>query len=172
MNRFLVALLAVFLPGFGLSETVFSNLSTAERELLHAEIRSVLLAQPEIILRGENPAQDYSNEVAADLELIARNRETLFDPKLPGAGKSDAALKVALSVRAACDDCARAESDLRDLALSHDLRLFLIDAEKHPELVSALGIDAFPFYVMPEMMLRGYMPKQVLNRYLENRTGQ
>ncbi|UYV38842.1 hypothetical protein N4R57_07390 [Rhodobacteraceae bacterium D3-12] len=165
------------LPITAFCDTRFDALDAEERRILQAEIRAVLLASPEV-LQGPAPkatadlAPGYDAEISDDHALINTHQDALFAPTLPGVGKPDAALRIALLIGPNCPACARAEADLRDLAKTYDLRLFLVDTRSHPNLAKALGADTLPFYVMPRMMLRGHMPRPVLDRYLQNATGQ
>jgi hypothetical protein len=155
------------------ADTSFLNLSDAEREILGQTIRDVLVTTPGILrVPSARPAPDYAAKISNDQALIRRHHEALFSVRLPGAGPQTAKLKVALLTSPTCTGCARAEADLHDLANHHDLRVFVIDVTQHGALVESLGADTLPFYVLPQMMLRGQIPRVVLDRYLSDATGQ
>ena len=159
------------LPVTALAETDFTDLSAAERAALGAEIRAVLRAHPELAA-PEPPAASYGDEIAEDHALIAAHAKALFSAEADGFGPAGARLRIALFTDAHCPGCARARDTLKALARDHDLRVTLFDAQDDAALFEALGADALPFYVFPKMMLRGEMPAPVLERYLENGTGQ
>lgn len=175
----LVAALGACFAAPGSAQTRFSALTDAERAILHAEIRAVLLANPELAApalgRGASnvapripPQNIYTDAVENDLARIKSHAAALFDPDLPGFGPVSATRTLALFTRANCPDCALAESDLRQLAQTHDLRVTLIDFDAHSDLAHALELDMAPSYVLPEMMLRGHIPPIVLERYFKN----
>ncbi|MDQ2092547.1 glutaredoxin family protein [Rhodalgimonas zhirmunskyi] len=158
------------------AETNFTALSSAERAIFRAEIRAVLMDNPELAI-PDRPAsvQDaplYEDDIASDLKLIAENRAALFSPSLPGFGPDDAPQTLALFIGPDCPTCDAAEAELRDLAARHDVRVSLIDVTDHADLARRMTAEELPFYVLPKMMLRGHMPAPVLERYLSQGTGQ
>ncbi len=139
-----------------MAETDFKALSEGERLLLGAEVRAVLLAHPEIVEKAMNPAPSlYSEAIASDLAMIKAHREQLF-------GSADLALIVAPD----CEGCARAQAELAALAAAFGLTVNTLDMGQVRNLEQAMQIDTLPFYVLPDMMLRGAMPSVVLERYL------
>lgn len=149
------------------AETDFTDLTTTERAIFHAEIRESLLGLPDLANRIAPPPIDpYAGAVADDLARIEAQAERLFAKDLPGFGNPDASRTIALLTRSDCAACALAEADLRELAEPHDLRVTLIDMDANPDLAQALDLDLAPSYVLPDMMLRGHMPVIVLERYL------
>ncbi len=157
----------LFLASPAVGETDFSDLTPTERAIFHAEIREALLGLPDLVDRIAPPPIDpYAGAVADDLARIEAQAARLFANDLPGFGAPDATRTIALLTRSDCTDCALAESDLRELAESHDLRVTLIDMDANPDLAQVLGLDLVPSYVLPDMMLRGHIPAIVLQRYL------
>lgn len=147
--------IALALATPSLAETDFRALSGGERLLLGAEVRAVLLAHPEIIERALAPSL-YEDDIASDLALIRRHSDTLFDGH-----------DLALFVDDSCTDCARAEAELEELSRARGLRVNILSPDDTPAIVKDLQIDTLPFYVLPDVMLRGAMPAQVLARFLE-----
>lgn len=155
------------------AETDLFNLSHAERQVLGQAIREVLVLTPELLRRREpSIAAAYDAEIASDQALIRNHGAQLFSDALPGVGRETAALKIAFLSSPGCKGCAKAERELKELALRHDLRVYVIDVSQRSGLEESLGVDTLPFYVLPRMMLRGAMPQAVLDRYLSSRTGQ
>ncbi len=177
MKRFCVAAL-LFWTGPALAETDFRALTDAERQVLRAEIRAVILGNPSLINeligvpQATYPTPAYEEEIAADHALIARHADALFDGDLPGFGDPDASMKIALFIADECPDCQRAKEELLELSKGYNVKVMLIDRNAHGDLADALGVGDLPFYVMPRMMIQGHMPAPVLTRYLEDGTGQ
>jgi len=154
MMRFvLVAWVAFSAPA--LAETDMRALSDGERLLLGEEVRTVLLEHPEIVERALNPSL-YADHIASDLELIAAHAEALFGGK-----------DIALFIGKECPDCERAAAELSALSDARGLSVNTLTLEDNPDLRDALQIDTLPFYVLPELMLRGAMPAPVLERFLD-----
>lgn len=150
-----------------------SDLDPEDRAVLHDILVEVLADMPDLLAdprldpgMSERMPDPYAEAVAEDLAKIASHGEALFAPTLPGFGMPSAQQVVALFVQDGCTDCARAEADLRALALSHELRVTLIDLDRNGALAESLGLDTAPSYVFPDMMLRGHIPPIVLERYL------
>ena len=154
MRRLAVAT-ALLLAAPALAETDFRALSEGERLLLGAELRAVLRAHPEIVERALTPSL-YEDDIASDLALIARHADRLF------AGHD-----VALFVEDSCADCDRAAKELHDLARARGLSVNIVSRDAAPDIAEDLQIDTLPFYVLPEVMLRGAMPAHVLGRFLD-----
>ena len=154
------------------AETNFANLTQKERAIFHAEIRAVLLSNPDLLDVSASPPSFYEDDIASDLELIQKWSAALFDNTLPGFGSDTADQKIALFIGPNCEGCDRAKTELEALSASFDLRVTLFDRTRHAELADALAVDMLPFYVFPKMMLRGHIPQPVLERYLSNKTGQ
>jgi protein-disulfide isomerase len=140
----------------------------AERAALGAEIRALLLAEPEIAARALTPPSAFEEAVSADMERLTRLAPQLFDPAQAGFGAADAALRIAFFTADDCADCARAEADLRALAASHDLRVsvFSMADAAARDLAARLELTETPAYVLPDMMLQGHIPHVILERYL------
>ncbi|KPP85488.1 MAG: hypothetical protein HLUCCO07_00180 [Rhodobacteraceae bacterium HLUCCO07] len=176
--KLLLGIVVLLWPGVAMAETDFRALTDAERRILGAEIREVILENPSLVsglsltLQSPYPAPAYEEEIAADHALIARHADALFDDDLPGFGSPTADNIIALFTAEDCPACAEAERDLRSLSESYDLKVMLIDRGAHGDLADALEVGELPFYVMPRMMIQGHMPAPVLAGYLENGTGQ
>jgi hypothetical protein len=140
----------------------------AGRAALGAEIRALLLAEPEVVDRVLHPPTAYDEAVSDDLARLEQLAPQLFDPAGDGFGAADAAQRIALFVRDDCADCARAASDLRTLSAAHDLRVTLhdLDLAAAADLARTLGLTEAPAYVLPGMMLQGHIPPMLLERYL------
>ncbi|MDU8926445.1 thioredoxin family protein [Alisedimentitalea sp. MJ-SS2] len=154
------------------ADTDFTKLTDVERAIFHAEIRAVLSSVPELLERHEPTPSLYEDDIASDLELIRRWSGTLFDATLPGIGPENAEQRIALFIGPGCAHCNRAKRELEALSSQYNFRVGFLDTDTHAELARIMGADTLPFYVFPKMMLRGHMPKSVLERYLANRTGQ
>jgi hypothetical protein len=108
------------------------DLTPAERAAFGAEVRALLLAEPEIVGRALAPAQadpfeGFSDEAAADTALLADLAEALVaDPADWAEGPSDGTPLVAF-LPAACSDCGALLSDLRALAARQGARLVVKD---------------------------------------------
>ncbi|WP_108723459.1 thioredoxin domain-containing protein [Roseovarius salinarum] len=177
-RRLLIPVAAsVLAAGAAGAQSSFSDLDAAERAALHAEIRALLLDEPGLARpasRALDPPQPpraeeiYAEEIARDLGAISERRDRLFGAGLPGFGPADAARRIALFTRKDCPACARAEADLRAMARARPLRVTVLDMEANADLARDLGLDTAPSYVLPDMMLRGHIPKVVLRRYLDD----
>ena len=169
---FLIGLILIAPPG--LAETDLPPLSAGERAALGAEIRAVLNSSPALLsglsdqITAPVPQIGYQDEIERDLARLDARKAELFSAAHPGFGPMDAPQEIALFTRKDCPDCERAEAGLRELAEAGNLRVTLIDFDKHAGLAEALGLDMAPSYVLPDMMLRGEMPTIVLKRYLED----
>ncbi|MDD9708595.1 hypothetical protein PVW53_14215 [Seohaeicola sp. SP36] len=138
------------------------------RAALGAEIRALLLAEPEIVERALTPPSAFQEAVSADMDRLTQLAPRLFDPGRDGFGAADAALKIAFFTRDDCTDCAQAEADLRALVATYDLRVsvFSLSETEARDLAAALELTESPAYVLPDMMLQGHIPPVVLERYL------
>lgn len=141
------------------------------RTALGEAIRGVLIDTPSLLAPVRDPtpltgADLYADEATRDLDLLARVAPRLFAPDLPGFGAEGAIPSIAFFTQTDCLDCAMAEADLRDLAARLGLRVNIFDMTEDAALVTNLGLDMAPSYVLPDMMLRGAMPAIVLEKYL------
>jgi hypothetical protein len=160
-----VALLCLMAPALQ-AEPLFNM---AQRAALGAEIRAVLLDTPQIVDQALNPPSAYEEAVSADIDRLTALAPRLFDPAQNGFGAADATHRIALFVKDDCADCTKAVADLRALAQAHDLRVTLHrldDNGASAALAAQLDLSEAPSYALPEMMLQGYIPPVVLERYL------
>ena len=138
------------------------------RAALGAEIRALLLEEPQIIGRALAPPSPYEAAISDDMARLERLAPHLFDPSRDGFGPADATQHMALFVKPDCPDCRRAADDLRAMAQAHGLRvtLFRMDDAADAALAAELQLSDMPAYVLPRMMLQGHIPPVVLERYL------
>ncbi|MFD1508799.1 disulfide bond formation protein DsbA [Lacimonas salitolerans] len=139
------------------AQTDFTALTAAERAAFHAEIRAVLLADPNLVDRALAGPSPFADAVDSDLSAIDRHADTLFP--------DGAALAVFTSPD--CTDCDRALEELAALAQELGVSFTILDMVDHGDLAAALELDMAPSYVFPRMMVRGHVPPVVLRRYLE-----
>ena len=141
------------------ADTDIFNLTGPERTAFGAQVRALLLDEPELVQPVFAPpyAGAYDDNVRADTTLL----QDLETELLGGA-------EIAIFVGENCADCAAAVAELEDISMAsgttfthHDTRD--ADAAKLAEL---LEVDELPFYVMRDRILRGHMPAVVLTRYL------
>lgn len=139
----------------------------AERAALRAEIRAVLLDDPDIVDRVLNPPSAFEEAVDADIARLTSLSPRLFAADAEGFGPTDATLQIALFVRDDCAACAQAVEDLRALQARLDLRVTLHRMDgAGADLAVALELREAPSYVLPAMMIQGQMPPVVLEQYL------
>lgn len=154
-------LILLCLPVMAQAETDLTALTDAERNALGAEIRQLLLDEPELAKAafGPDPAQlaggQYAEDIANDLALLDRLAPQIF-PK-------DEALAV-----------------FYDPALMPDLpdqvaQIISSTPALHPMtrdqlttgLAAELGLDTLPFFITHDTMIRGDMPLALLPRYID-----
>ncbi|APE45406.1 hypothetical protein BOO69_09835 [Sulfitobacter alexandrii] len=145
-----------------MAETQLTDLTPAERSAFGAEIRALLLDEPEIVDSALNPpgpaAQEMARKIADDQALLAA-----LEPEiLKGA-------RIALFVGPECPTCTRASEELAALSAEYGVEFILHDMNDPAtaRLADQLGMNELPFYVLPGMILRGHMPPIVLPRYLD-----
>jgi hypothetical protein len=158
MRGIVLALAA--LPGAAIGDGL--GLTPADRAAFGAEVRALLLDEPEIVARALRGPDPYAAEIASDLALIADHADRLFDPAtahlLGDTGP------VAMAVFAPPDSATAAELD--DFARARGLRIALHPPAQNADLMQALTLDTVPSYVFPQIMVRGAVPPTVLDRYL------
>ncbi|SMX44809.1 hypothetical protein [Maliponia aquimaris] len=111
-------------------------------------------------------ADPYAEDIASDLARIAAE-DSLFDPSRTGFGP-DGVPVIAILTGPDCPDCAAALTALEALVTRLGVRAAVVDTA-HPEdaaIMTRLGLDTLPSYVMPDRLIRGDMPVLVLERYL------
>ena len=138
------------------AQTDFTDLNAAERAAFGAEIRALLLDQPDIVARALAGPSPYADAVESDLSVIEAQAARLFPKGEP----------LAILVRRDCPDCAAALDELR--ALTDELKndFHIVDLDSESGLSEALQIDTVPSYVLRNKMVRGHVPPVVLRRYL------
>jgi len=164
-----VGLLACAASSLALPAQADPLFDPAGRAVLGAEIRALLLDEPDLIDRIVNPPSAFAQAVSADISRLDTLAPRLFDAGVEGFGPAGAALQIALFIRKDCTDCAQAEADLLALQADHDLRVTLHrfdDNGPGAALAEALELSQAPSYVLPDMMIQGHMPPIVLKRYL------
>lgn len=167
----IATLLACALIGAGsgaLAQTSFANLTPAERAALRAEVRALLLDEPQIVGRALTPPA-YADEAAADHATLDFEENRLFGAHLPGFGRADAPVRMAILLGKDCATCDAAKAEARALAKTHPLRVTVVQAA--PDLLEALELDSLPSYVFDGLIVRGHVPPVVLERYITQRSG-
>lgn len=142
--------------GAALADTDFTALSEQERAAMRAEIRALLLSEPDIVARALAGPSPYSAAVDRDLGLIDRYAGTLF---------ADGAA-VAIFIDGNCPDCDRALDEIRDVTDDYGMDFNVLNMSDHADIAQALELDTVPSYVFPDKMVRGHVPPIVLERYL------
>ncbi len=145
--------------------------------------------------RAPDAATIYAEEAASDKAMLSEEAEALFAVTSTGFGAAEPETVLAIFVAADCPDCARAVEEAAAIAANRPrLRVELRAADSSAataarvaelaKLAGAanpvppqnrgdadrferLGLDAVPAYVLPDMMLRGWIPATVLGRYLD-----
>ncbi len=136
-------------------------LSPAERIAFGAEVRALLLDEPEIVQRAMQPpdygAAAYRDEADADMALL----ETMRQEVLAGTD-------IALFVRGGCADCDAAKAELEEISKATGATFILhnLNEPGFARITEALELDEAPFYIMADRVLRGHMPAVVLTKYL------
>ncbi len=157
--RLIFALCAVAFPATAQSDLM--ALSQAERAAFNAEMRAFLMAEPELLSSAMAPpdyaAAAYQDEAAADIALL----QALAGQVLQGAD-------IAIFTVPDCTICDLALEELKALSVSYDAKFthHIMSSVDGAALSSKLGMTEAPFYVMPDMILRGHMPDIVLRKYL------
>ena len=144
----------------------------ADRTAFGAELRALLLDDLDIVDRAMNPPQVsaddiYADDIAADLALIGGEAAQLFTTDAPRLGTGPVAL--AFVTGPDCAECAAAAEELTALLAERGIAARIVDVAEPEDraLLDRLGLDLWPSYVFPEMMVRGAMPAFVLARYLD-----
>lgn len=166
MRKLKAAACALILSGsVAQAEPLFDS---AGRAALGAEIRALLLAEPEIVARALTPPSAFEDAVSADMDRLTRLAPRLFDPAQAGFGAADARLRIAFFTSDTCAACAQAKDDLRALVATRDLRVtvFSLEDADARDLAATLELTESPAYVLPDMMLQGHIPPVILERYL------
>lgn len=144
-----------------------TNLTDNERAAFRAELRALFLEEPALladpVLNPPVPAP-YADEVASDLALIAAHARALFaEPDDARIGSRDGTAGMAVFVEGPAPAMLAALADARP-GLGIAVKDMTDPATAR--LAEALGLDLFPSYVLPDLMVRGDVPAIVLERYL------
>ncbi len=132
------------------------GLTPDARAAFGAEVRRALLDDPAMITDGLAPPDPYAADKSADLSLIAAHGVALF-------GQWPAPRHVAF-FSDGCADCAQAGAELD--ARAQDAGWTVHRHAMDSDLARSLGVPDAPFYVLPEIMIRGWMPAPALARYI------
>jgi hypothetical protein len=155
----LLTLAALLAASPALGESDIAALTPAERAAFGAEVRALLLAEPEIVQAAMNPpAPDvYGDAARADIVLL----ESIAPQVLEGAD-------IALFTGPDCPDCEAAVAELDAISKASGATFIHHDATDGAmsKLIALLEMDVLPFYIMSDRVLRGHMPAVVLERYL------
>lgn len=148
------------------------GLTPAERAAFRAEVRALLLDEPEIVARALAPpdlfgADPYADDVAADHALILSLAAALFEaPELQPLGTGPVGMAAFL---APGDDATRAMlADLaKDTGIGIALHFLTPEDLATDPTAAALGLDLLPSFVTPGAIIRGDVPKIALARALD-----
>lgn len=150
---------AAWIAGAAISDPL--EISEAGRAALGAEIRAVLLEEPEILARALSP---YGAEVAADRAMLGAAEPLLRD--LQRARIGDGPQIIAVFFDPESERWPELESELKSLVTRvPSLSVVLHPRSEAQPLMEALQIDITPSYVLPDMILRGDVPVGLLPRY-------
>lgn len=152
--------LALSVPALGAAQGL--SLTELERQAFRTELHAALLADPSPIEAALNPhpIDLYADDKAADLALIEAHGSALF-------GIWPAPNRIAFFTKDGCDDCMKAEAELVEITKNLGWEIIFHPADG--ALAKSLSLPDAPFYVLPDMFLRGWMPAPVLERYLIKR---
>lgn len=125
--------------------------SAAEAQGLQERLRALAAPPP---VTGDL----YAEDKADDLARIEADADDLFPD-----GEA-----IALFTGPDCPDCAKAASELSDIAskLGVEVNRLHIGSPEAAALMARMTLDVVPSYVMPDRLIRGHMPAFVLERYL------
>lgn len=147
------------------------RLDPLNRAALGAEIRAVLLSNPEILRRALDGPGMYDDDLDSDRATLAALQARLFGAHLPGFGDPAARAVMALLTGPDCPDCAAALAEAEALASTHPLRVTVVDVTAAADLLEALELDILPAYVFDGLIVRGHVPPVVLERYIRRSVG-
>lgn len=106
-----------------------SPFSDAEREALHAEIRSYLLANPELLMEMLQILEEKKQaaEAVSDRELVAANRAAIFDDGFSWVGGNpEGSVTIVEFLDYQCGYCRKAQPEVTELiAADGDIRLIV-----------------------------------------------
>ena len=114
-------------PAAGAQSSPFTD---AEREALHAEIRSYLLANPEVLIEMIQLARaEAAGEAAADrpASCVAANRDAIFDDGFSWVGGNpEGSVTLVEFLDYQCGYCRKAQPEVTELlAADGDIRLIV-----------------------------------------------
>lgn len=115
------------MPGGGAAQS--SPFTDAEREALHAEIRSYLLANPGLLMEMLQllEQQKQANEAVNDRELVAQNHDAIFDDGFSFVGGNpEGSVTIVEFLDYQCGYCRKAQPEVTELlAEDGDIRLIV-----------------------------------------------
>ena len=138
-----------------------ASLADLPRATFETELRAALWANADVIaaaLREPSPAaEEMQAQIDDDLALLVELAPALLQGH-----------DIALFTEPGCPSCDLAEQELREISgnygatfIRHDLT-----TPQAADWAAALLLQSAPFYVLPDMILNGHMPKIVLQKYL------
>jgi protein-disulfide isomerase len=117
----------VMVPETPAEGALSSPFTGAEREALHAEIRSYLLANPGLLMEMLQllEQEKQANEALNDQELVADNRDAIFDDGFSWVGGNpDGSVTIVEFLDYQCGYCRKAQPEVNELiAEDGDIRL-------------------------------------------------
>lgn len=151
------------------------DLTEAQRDAFGAEIRALLLDEPEIVDRALSgpyaDADPYADAVADDLSLIARHEAALFDApadRTLGAGPVWIVAFVDLQSpagQAVLEQLDRVAAQYPGIAVRHVTTGHVVAGEgRTAQLLQTLGLTLLPGFVTRRALIRGEVPDIVLLR--------
>lgn len=143
-------------------DTDLMALTPAERAALGTEVRALLLAEPKIVEPALTPPSPATQEIRQEIEDDQQLLHALAPDILAGR-------QIALFIGEECAECDRAVKELDELSKDYGAKFMLHDTNDAASaaLAAKLGMTDLPFYVLPDMILRGHIPQVVLPRYLD-----
>ena len=137
-------------------------LDPADRAAFGAEVRALLLDEPQIVARALTPAAPAAAQMAERIEEDLSVLDRLGPPVLAGHD-------IALITGPDCADCAAAATDLEAMSKQYGTTFTQRDISDPAaaQLAEAMGVEDLPVYVLPRMILQGHIPTVVLTRYLD-----
>ncbi|MFG6567191.1 disulfide bond formation protein DsbA [Sulfitobacter sp. 1A13679] len=127
------------------------------RDAFETELRAAILANGDVIAKALAGPTQMQRHIQNDLSLLEQ-----LAPDLLGGHP------IALFTAEDCETCAAAAKELTAVTKRYGITFIQHDLS-HPQparWAATLELIDAPFYVLPEMILNGYMPPIVLEKHL------